>query len=360
MKYNITHLLAFAALFQLQWLACVIFEHRFALLIFAFTIAIYLLVNGRQFKSWLLAGLIAGTGLLTDFLLSHLQIIDLGKPHLPMWLVMLRYAVAWAILIPVFCKFKQALLFVCLLLPMLLPMAGFADSEAAMQIRGDAIDPQNGKFLYREQHTINSDYHHVTYADATGKVFAEKSLHYSDGFSTPEFELIDFRFQRRYGSTFMKNQWQLWVEESNRTRTTKLISAQKNLVIDAGFNAWILEHFAELQKQQTLNFEFAITNPPDSFSMRIVHETCSPAQLAVLPADSLCFVVEPTSALLRLLVPPINLAYRIHDPALLQYEGPSNLVSDRDSSQLVRIRYYYQPASTQQAFHPPITQEAHP
>jgi len=222
-----------------------------------------------------------------------------------------------------------------------------AHAENMVRVYGEARDIHSNALLYTEEHRITTTAHKVTYQQGDGILMADKSIQYTQGYATPSFQLYDERFGRTSGSKWQDGEWVIWQEDKSSGRKEKTISPKKNLVIDAGFNHFVLEHFEALAQGKALEFTFAITDPPMEIPMTIQNKNCSNALFSAAGKTVLCLKVVSHNIFYRLFVPVIYLAYN-HNPEdglshlLSLYQGPSNLPNHHDKAQTVRIHYRYE------------------
>jgi len=220
-------------------------------------------------------------------------------------------------------------------------------ADNVVRVYGEARDIHSKALIYTEEHRINTTTHKVTYRQGDGALIADKNIQYAQGYATPSFQLYDHRFGRTSGSKWQEGEWVLWQQEKSGKRDEKTIRPKKNLVIDAGFNHFVLEHFEALEKGNALDFTFAITDPPMEIPMTIQKKNCNNAIFSDAGEMVICLKVVAHNPLMRLFVPVIYLAY-IHNPdgrtthLLSLYQGPSNLTNNEDKAQNVRIHYRYE------------------
>lgn len=216
-----------------------------------------------------------------------------------------------------------------------------------VQVYGEARDIHSKALLYTEEHRINTTTHKVTYRQVDGTLIADKNIQYTQGYATPSFQLYDHRFGRTSGSKWQEGNWLLWQQDKSGKRDEKGFDPEQNLVIDAGFNYFVLENFKALEEGKALDFTFAITDPPMEIPMTIKKKSCTDAVFFSTDENVLCLKIVSHNFLFRIFVPVIYLAY-IHNPEndithlLSLYQGPSNLPDNDDKAQTVRITYRYE------------------
>ena len=112
---------------------------------------------------------------------------------------------------------------------------------------------------------------------------------------------------------------------------TKSIDVPSNLVVDGGFNYYIKTNWSELVAGTTKVFNFAVPSQLDYYAFRLQKD----AQLG----DEIVFKMAPDSYLLRKLVDPIKVTYKISTKRMVKYEGLSNINDKKGKSYVVRIMY---------------------
>lgn len=226
-------------------------------------------------------------------------------------------------------------------------LASQAYAYNTVLVYGDARDIETSTTIYTEEHRISSAAHKVIYRQPDGSLIAKKNIQYSQGYATPIFQLYDERFGRTSGSKWEDGEWLIWQQQKSGNRQEKRIFPKKNLVIDAGFNHFVLDNFEALEKGNALDFTFAITDPPMELPMTIEKNDCNNPVFSQSDNNVLCLKVVTHNVFYRLFIPVIYLAY-LQSPGdhmshlLSLYQGPSNLTDNRDKAQNVRIHYRYE------------------
>lgn len=222
-------------------------------------------------------------------------------------------------------------------------------AEAA--IIGDAYALNSNKLLYTEFHSFSDkgDQHRVSYRTANDQPLADKIIVYQQNPAAPEFHQ-----QNHHTQTEISVNWQ---DDTLRIRSMpdgfdKLVNPAADLpvVIDAGFNMFIRQHWDALINGDSKVFNFAFAKRGSMIHMRISRTACDlPAasdrrdnsdepNKASSNTDSICLVLQPDSWIFKMLAPPTKLTYR-PDKILLRYRGLSNIDTETGDNQLVDIRY---------------------
>ncbi len=192
----------------------------------------------------------------------------------------------------------------------------------AFEALGRAFDQSDGHLLYSEHYQCQPDATRCTvdYQTPGGETFAYKRLNYGTRLWAPSVQFEDYRLQERV--------------------TIDASAHDPELVIDAGFDHFVRQHWAVLSGGETVHFRFLPTSLSKAVSMRATldaRSTCEP--------DQLCLRVEPDSWLIRWIGGAIRLVYSKQQRRLLEFAGTSNIPDARGNSQEVRILYHYEPPS---------------
>lgn len=208
-----------------------------------------------------------------------------------------------------------------------------AEPSNSARVIGEAYDLSGQKLKYREFHYYSDDEltHQVVYRDSDEKLMVEKTIDYRSGFTTPEFSQSHSQTPHDISIS--------WYEDGlkiSNSESTNIITVKKPLVIDAGFDHFIREHWLELTSGNTLHFYFPLPKRATLAKLRVKQSTCS----YKTDTDS-CFSLEVSNWLLRLLVDPIELGYAVDTRTLMRYRGLSNIEDDQGQGLVVDIRYRY-------------------
>ena len=199
---------------------------------------------------------------------------------------------------------------------------------------GEAFDLNNQTLRYREYHYYSDDNlsHKVLYRDADDTLMVEKNIDYSSGFTTPEYTLLIGPEKKRASVQWQNNELKLQDVEG----ATVMIQASRPLVIDAGFDHYVRENWLQLTAGKTLKFNFPLVNRSTLAKLRIKKSSCS------YKSDTdVCFTLEVSNWLLRILLDPIELGYSPESKALLRYRGLSNIEDEQGRGMVVDIHYNY-------------------
>lgn len=207
---------------------------------------------------------------------------------------------------------------------------------------GNAYDLKSGELLYRETHCVGGDGldREVLYQDVNGKLIARKLLDYSSGFITPSFVQHNYYSNESIEVGLEQGAVSMAVIDLDDRSDTKAAVEQPGVgspvVIDAGFDGFVRQHWDELVAGATREFQFPFAKRQSLVDLRIQPLSCS-----YQTKTDQCFRLDLANWLLRVAVKPIELGYDVESRRLTRYRGLSN-IGDADGNGLeVDIRYDY-------------------
>lgn len=215
-------------------------------------------------------------------------------------------------------------------------------------IIGEAYSADGLHLLYREYHffrSANTALHHVVYQKPQGQVIAEKWLDYQTGLVTPSFKQTDTQTGESIAVEVGRGEIIVRQQRGEPEVINQAQLTPKNrLVIDAGFDHFVRQHWDDLVNGQRLSFEFPSVHEQTLFQLRIRQDVCD---RSLQEQAARCFLIEPDNWLARLFVDGIELAYQQSSRRLIRYSGMANVLSG-DAENRVQIEYRY-PVSTREA-----------
>jgi hypothetical protein len=207
-------------------------------------------------------------------------------------------------------------------------------SHREVHYTGVAYALDTDQIRYREEHWVFVDGAVLTrlvlYRCPGGQPFARKWLHYVADPWAPEFDFEDARDGYQEGVGEEKGRWRVYVRANATTalRST-LMDRRMDVVIDAGFDAFVQSHWAALTHAEAVPATFIVPSRLDTLA------------LVLKPMDTL--TVGTRRFRLRLdgwlatLAPSVELTYSEADHRLEQFTGLSNIRDERGRPQRVRI-----------------------
>lgn len=208
-----------------------------------------------------------------------------------------------------------------------------AVSQASPSVIGTASNSQ-GETLYTEKHFTNGQgfTHKVSYF-AQGKEFASKTINQGQTPASPSVKLTDTRSGQKYSVESDGENVIFSFKKTAQSKTKKGKTAiNKPLIIDAGFNAFIQNHWQALNKGEKLTVFYALPTR-QSLAKLVVskNNNCAKAH---------CFTIAVKNWFLALIVDKLKLSYN-EQKQLLSFQGPSNIVDKNGKTLNVTIQYRY-------------------
>ena len=206
-------------------------------------------------------------------------------------------------------------------------------------IIGDAYALNTGQLLYQEFHYYSEDGldHHVVYISPEKTKIAEKFLNYRSGKASPEVNHQAWVYAEKFQITKAGKQWFLaYTDNENRQSKTTLV-ATRPLVIDAGFDHYIRQHWSSLLTGSSVKFDFPAPSRLSLVGLLIKRKRCTGDQL-----QAICFAINSSNWFIRLLLDPIELSYDKNTRQLIRFKGLGNMLDKYGNSLKVNIRYRYQ------------------
>lgn len=146
----------------------------------------------------------------------------------------------------------------CILLVMSLP------AQANLSYEGEARSLDGGALLYEEHHLLRTQggtpqERLVLYRCPDGSAFARKLVRYGIDPAAPTFALQDARFGYREGVRRSGDAFEAFYRaDAASAEQEAVFDPGENLVIDAGFDAFVQRHWDDLQAGRRIAMEFAV------------------------------------------------------------------------------------------------------
>lgn len=192
---------------------------------------------------------------------------------------------------------------------------------------GYAYELNSDAFIYTEHHeefrrdgVLLAD--RVTYKKPDGSVIAQKVVRFDQNTVAPDFLKEDYRTGFQEGATQDKTHLTLLLKRTadGDMKKTKL-QKPEDLVIDAGFNQYVIQHWDALLKGKRQVFKFAIPTRNEYFQFRL--EKSGTEQIE--GRETVVFRMALNAFLFRLFVDDIIVGYDAETKSLSFYKGLSNI-----------------------------------
>lgn len=207
---------------------------------------------------------------------------------------------------------------------------------------GTAVDKRGG-IVYREKHTsrfFNGQLQNLKteYFSNEGGAFGSINSNFVKNSFVPNYQFEDNRHGRLAGVKWQKNDVIAFAKGKKRSdRKEKNFVVNKNTVAGQGLHNFIRQHIDDFAKStkhfKTINFLIPMNQ--DVYTFRVRTKEVDKAKGVVKVR------IEAESWLFRLVAPHIDVIYEIKSRRLLEYKGPSNLLSDNKKQMNVTISYKY-------------------
>lgn len=207
----------------------------------------------------------------------------------------------------------------------------------AETLSGTAKTPK-GEIVYRETHEIARDSGgktrqiKTTYYSPLGTPIAQLKSDFTKDPYLPDSEFVDHRFKTKViGKWDSEKRYQIreWTSEGKEKST--LLKVAPDMVSGQGFDNFIQARlFSEGQSASSVLFVVMPRHSEYAFSINKGRKSTTTEEH---------FEIKPEGMILRIFVKSIELYYDKNSRRLKKYVGLSNLVSDKNESQIVEITY---------------------
>ena len=210
-------------------------------------------------------------------------------------------------------------------------------AERIKEFQGEAYN-QDGRLLYREAHRWV--YHddrlqtaHTEYLSPHNGAIARMESDYRKHPYLPDYRFEDFRFQREEGVRLEGNAVVVFGRRAANSQMAQArLALRKNMVGSQGLHFFVNNHLRTLLAGKSLYVHFVVPLRQECYSFAIQRSRA-------MSKTSATFRISSKNIVLRLLAPHMDVRYDIASGELLQYSGPSNLLTRQGDMQNVVIRY---------------------
>lgn len=206
-----------------------------------------------------------------------------------------------------------------------------------------AFDQKTGRLIYVEERKQFDQpgrlgTWHFTYTNAAGKTIVRRQVNFEQNRLKPSFRLDDLRNGYAEGAELVGDRIKVFMGgTADDPYRERLLKVPEPAVVDAGFDAFVEQHWHSLLAGDVLHFNFVAPSQLDYFKFRVyrARETTHQQKQAVV------LKMDIDHALLSLFVDPIQLTYDKATRKLLVYNGISNIYDDRGKTHKVRMEFSY-------------------
>jgi len=211
--------------------------------------------------------------------------------------------------------------------------------DGVVRYIGEARDP-GGRLLYRESHYLDTrgaaPRRVVLYQCADGRPFARKTV---DGAGpAPAFAFLDARDGYQEGVRTQAGRREVFWQAAKASPLRRgAIDKSGASVLDAGFDAYVREHFTSLQQGKTLRARFLIPIRLSAIGVSVRPVSGAPAGFLDLKTR--------LDAWYGFALPELRLRYRIADRQLVRFEGIGTIRDAKGGHGKLRIDFTQAPVA---------------
>lgn len=208
----------------------------------------------------------------------------------------------------------------------------------AEMITGEAyID---NKLIYIEKHNSTQDekgrYLKLTtnyYRPDGITQFATITSDFKKSFFIPDYLFSDNRSGLFESSEFNETKNEVFIIRSkNLKKENGSVKVLTDTILGQGFHNYIVENFERLLiESRPINIILSTRFDFFKFNISKINQSNEKVE----------FIVKPNNFILRQIVTPIELTYKLPEKQLLRFKGLSNLENEKGDSQVVEINYKY-------------------
>jgi hypothetical protein len=247
-------------------------------------------------------------------------------------------------------NFRKSIRLVVLPLQLLWGLPGAAPgapSASASAYGGNAVDIEHDmRPAYHEEHSERvldgkCLATHSLFKDPAGRTMAERELDFSHFPYKPDYVFKDLRNGYEEGSHVDGKGIHVYYRDSlHAAPHEKTLSVPEPCVVNGGFNPFLKENFKELEAGKRIPFYMVIPARLDYYRfVAYMDSTRNLSDKESMGRKSKVVVVEPQSAILRLVLTPIVIAYDVSNLRMIRYQGIVNVADAKGRSLRVRIDY---------------------
>lgn len=205
-----------------------------------------------------------------------------------------------------------------------------------------------GQLLYCEYHYSEADQRKVLYVGPSGQIIATKLIDQTLSDIAPNIVQLDQRSGERrevrqlastIGSTFQL----IYQKNRNTSAEQDTVTLKGDVIVDAGFDPFVREHWDELITDEVQRFNFIAPGRSDAIRLKLVPspKASQCGQDTIDPKQALCLTLKVSNLVIGLFADNIYLTYDRSSKKLITYQGLVNLTDERGGSLSAILRYKY-------------------
>lgn len=227
------------------------------------------------------------------------------------------------------------------------------DLSLGANIIGLSLDHKTQEPLYCEYHFDEYQAQGlqrsvVKYIDTQGQAIAEKRLDFSQKLLAPNVSQQDQRQGEKRMLAYNADQqhFTLMYQKNNDAKPKQAIITEAKLsapiVADAGFDVFVKQQWQPLVTGDAVELAFLSPVHTRAITLTITEragEVCGGIDYD--SSQSICLMVKPKSAMLKLFAKPLALLYDRSTQRLQVFSGVVNLIDAKGKSKVADIHYWY-------------------
>jgi len=197
------------------------------------------------------------------------------------------------------------------------------------------LDKEKKKPVYTERHTAfykngKLQTSHNDYFDLSGKKIAELNSDYSKSLMMPTYVFQDFRTGIEEGLRYKAGKYLIFRKKKGKPEEVKPLDSVENIFSCQGWHYYLITNLHQLKKN-SIKMNLIFPSRLDYYSFRIRPLDTTEAMLKLR--------LEFDSWIIRLFTPHLDITYDKKKRKIVQYFGPSNILTDGGEIQNVYIVY---------------------
>ena len=222
---------------------------------------------------------------------------------------------------------------------LLLLCPALASAQTVQRQEGRAYAANGDTLLYRETHWLQGSRQAqsrlVLYRCADGRPFARKWMTPQGSPQTPDFSLEDGRDGYQEGVRGDGAGRSVYVRDSaDAAPVSRTLDVPAGAVVDAGFDAAVRRHWAELLQGRAVAFQFLLPSRQRLVPLKL--QRTGALTWKGQPAQQLQMKLD---AWFGFAVPAVTLVYASADQRLLQFSGTGNVRDHNGRYPQVRVEF---------------------
>lgn len=213
-----------------------------------------------------------------------------------------------------------------------------APTMAGSSYKGYAYTDDH-RLLYTESHWLYQDngvnHRLVIYACPDGQAFARKWVDTAPGSATPDVDMLDARWGYREGVRTRAGQREVYSQaNSDSPEKHASFAAERNAVIDAGFDAFVRDHWDDLSADGVAPLPFLIPS-----ELRYVDFSAKKLRDEQSRGRDIRWFRLKLDGWYAFALPHIDVAYDTQSRELFEYRGLSNIRGTGNHNLTVTIQF---------------------